>query len=211
VAVYFGTCALLMYLIMIANNNYYRNRTFFYLLTFCFFVSLTLIKNEGIAMLVVLFFATSLIKFYKGELRKNIKTLLFLSLSFLPIILWKLFCYSEGIENDYINSSILSNLLPRVGDISNYKLIGYFLLLNEKFLMALSFFLFSFWLRKNNKIFSFVFIISAIYIFILFIIYLSTPYDFYWQLDSSAARVIRSISFLLAFFGIYNLKDYKKI
>ena len=45
VAVYFGTCALLMYLIMIANNNYYRNRTFFYLLTFCFFVSLTLIKN----------------------------------------------------------------------------------------------------------------------------------------------------------------------
>ena len=122
-----------------------------------------------------------------------------------------MFCYSEGIENDYINSSILSNLLPRVGDISNYKLIGYFLLLNEKFLMALSFFLFSFWLRKNNKIFSFVFIISAIYIFILFIIYLSTPYDFYWQLDSSAARVIRSISFLLAFFGIYNLKDYKKI
>ena len=98
-----------------------------------------------------------------------------------------------------------------VEDISNYKLIGYFLLLNEKFLMALSFFLFSFWLRKNNKIFSFVFIISAIYIFILFIIYLSTPYDFYWQLDSSAARVIRSISFLLAFFGIYNLKDYKRI
>ena len=211
VAVYFGTCALLMYLIMIANNNYYRNRTFFYLLAFCFFSSLTLIKNEGIAMLVVLFFAASLIKLYKGELRKNIKTLLFLSLSFLPIILWKLFCYSEGIENDYINSSILSNLLPRIGDINNYKLIAYFLLLNEKFLIALSFFLVSFWLRKNNIIFSFVFIISAIYIFILFIIYLSTPYDFYWQLDSSAARVIRSISFLLAFFGIYNLKDYKRI
>ena len=193
-----------MYLINITNNNYYRNRTFFYLLTFCFFSSLTLIKNEGIAMLVVLFFAASLIKLYKGELRKNIKTLLFLSLSFLPIILWKLFCYSEGINSfnwhsgniQIFHNTMLSNLLPRIGDINNYKLIAYFLLLNEKFLIALSFFLVSIWLRKNNIIFSFVFIISAIYIFILFIIYLSTPYDFYWQLDSSAARVIRSISFL---------------
>ena len=47
-----------------------------------------------------------------------------------------------------------------------------------------------------------------IYIFILFLIYLSTPFDFYWQLDSSAARVVKSLSFLLAFFGLYNLKDY---
>ena len=210
VAFYFGSSAFLMYLIMFENNDHYKNRPIFYLLAFCFFISLTLIKNEGIAMLVVLFFATFLIKLYKGELRKDIGKLLLLSISFVPIILWKLFCYSEGIENDYINSSILTNLLPRLSDLGNYKLIAYFLLLNEKFLIALSFFLVSFWITKNNKIFSFVFIISVIYIFILFIIYLSTPYDFYWQLDSSASRIIRSVSFLLAFFGIYNLKDYKR-
>jgi len=210
VAFYFGSSAFLMYLIMFENNDHYKNRPIFYLLAFCFFISLTLIKNEGIAMLVVLFFATFLIKLYKGELRKDIRKLLLLSISFVPIILWKLFCYSEGIENDYINSSILTNLLPRLSDLGNYKLIAYFLLLNEKFLIALSFFLVSFWITKNNKIFSFVFIISVIYIFILFIIYLSTPYDFYWQLDSSASRIIRSVSFLLAFFGIYNLKDYKR-
>ena len=217
VAVYFGTCALLMYLIMITNNNYYRNRTFFYLLAFCFLVSLTLIKNEGIAMLVVLFFATSLIKFYKGELRKNIKTLLFLSLSFLPIILWKLFCYSEGINSfnwhsgniQIFHNNMLSNLLPRVGDVSNYKLIGYFLLLNEKFLITLTLFILSSWITKNKDLFSFVAIISVVYIFVLFIIYLSTPLDFYFQLVSSAARIMKSPSFLLAFFAVYNFKNYK--
>ena len=209
VAFYFGSSAFLMYILMFENNDYYKNRLIFYLLAFCFFSSLTLIKNEGIAMLVVLFFATSLIKFYKGELRKNIKTLLFLSLSFLPIILWKLFCYSEGIENDYINSSILSNLLPRVGDISNYKLIGYFLLLNEKFLITLTLFILSSWITKNKDLFSFVAIISVVYIFVLFIIYLSTPLDFYFQLVSSAARIMKSPSFLLAFFAVYNFKNYK--
>ena len=43
------------------------------------------------------------------------------------------------------------------------------------------------------------------YILILFAIYLSTPLDFYFQLDSSAARVIKSLSFLLGLFGLYNL------
>jgi len=46
-------------------------------------------------------------------------------------------------------------------------------------------------------------------VFILFFIYLSTPFDFYWQLDSTAARVIKSLSFLLAFFGLYNLSNGK--
>ena len=168
-------------------------------------------------MLVVLFFATSLIKFYKGELRKNIKTLLFLSLSFLPIILWKLFCYSEGINSfnwhsgniQIFHNTMLSNLLPRVGDVSNYKLIGYFLLLNEKFLITLTLFILSSWITKNKDLFSFVAIISVVYIFVLFIIYLSTPLDFYFQLVSSAARIMKSPSFLLAFFAVYNFKNYK--
>ena len=36
-----------------------------------------------------------------------------------------------------------------------------------------------------------------------------TPYDFFWQLDSTAARLIRSVSFTVAFFGLYNLRTYK--
>ena len=209
VAIYFGSSAFLMYLLFIADSNFYRNRLIFYLLAFCFFVSLTLIKNEGVALLLVLFATTFLIKLYKGELKKHIFKLIFLFISFLPLILWKFFCYSEGIGNDYINTNILLNLLPRLADLNNYVMISYFLFLNEKFLMALIFFLGSFWIKFDKELFSYIFIITSMYIFILFIIYLSTPYDFYWQLNSSAARVIRSLGFLLAFFGLYNLRIVK--
>ena len=208
-AIYFGLSAFLMYLLFIIDTNFFKNRLLFYLLAFCFFVSLTLIKNEGIALLFILFTATFLIKLYKGELREAISKLVFLSISFLPIILWQLFCYSKGIGNDYINTNILLNLLPRLDDINNYKLISYFLFLNEKFFIALIFFLVSFWVKPNKELFSFVSIVIIMYIFILFFIYLSTPYDFYWQLNSTAARLIRSLSFLLAFFGLYNFRTYK--
>ena len=211
VAIYFGTSAFLMYFLIIADNSFYKKKLFLFLIAFCFFVSLTLIKNEGTALLFTLFVTTFLIKLYKRELRKDISKLIFLSISFIPIILWNLFCYSKGIGNDYVNTNILLNLLPRLDDLNNYKLISYFLFLNEKFLIALIFFIVSFWVHPNKELFSFVTIITTMYIFILFFIYLSTPFDFYWQLDSSAARVIRSLSFLLAFFGLYNLKNYKII
>jgi len=209
VAIYFGLSALLMYLLIIVDNNFYRNRLLFYLLAFCFFVTLTLIKNEGIALLFILFTTTFLIKLYKGQLRKDISKLIILSISFLPIILWKFFCYSKGIGDHYINTNILLNLLPRAVDLNNYKLILYFLFLNEKFLIALIFFLVSFWIKFNKELFNFIIIVAAMYIFTLFFVYLATPYDFYWQLNSTAARVIKTLSFSLAFFGLYNLNNYR--
>jgi hypothetical protein len=209
VAIYFGISAFLMYLLFVLDSNFYRNRLIFYLLAFCFFTSLTLIKNEGAALLLVLFITVFLIKLYNGELKKDIFKLLFLCISFLPIIFWKFFCYSKGIGNDYINTNILLNLLSRLDDLNNYITISYFLFLNEKFLFALIFFFISFWIKIDKKLFSFIFIVTLMYILILFIIYLSTPYDFYWQLNSSAARVIRSLSFLLAFFALYNIKIAK--
>ena len=210
VAIYFGLSAFLMYLLFFIDTNFFKNRLLFYLLAFCFFISLTLIKNEGIALLFILFATTFFIKLYKGELRKDISKLVFLSISFLPIVLWKLFCYSNEIGTyKYYNANMLLNLLARLDDLNNYKLISYFLFLNEKFLIALIFFIVSFWIKLDKELFSFILIVTVMYIFILFFIYLSTPFDFYWQLNSTAARVIRSLSFLLAFFGLYNLRNYK--
>ena len=208
-AIYFGSSTLLMYLLVIADTHFYYKKLFYYLMAFCFFVSLTLIKNEGTALLIILFATTFLIKLYKGELRKDISRLVFMSFSFLPIILWKLFCYSNGISNYIFETNILLNLLPRLDDLNNYKLILYFLLLNEKFLFSFIFFLISFWINRNKELFSFVSIVSIVYIFILLFIYLSTPLDLYFHLNSSAARVIKSLSFLMAFFGLYNLSNHK--
>lgn len=206
---YFCLSAFLMYILIVDDTNQYKNRLLYFLITICFFVSLTLIKNEGIALLSILFATTFLVKIYRGELGKDISKLFFLSISFLPIILWKFFCYSKGIGNEFINTNILINLLPRLDDLRNYQLISYFLFLNEKFIICLIFFLISFWMKWNKELFVFVFILATVYSFILFFIFLSTPYDLYFHLNSTAARVIKTLSFLLIFFGSYNLSYHK--
>ena len=209
VAVYFCLSTFLMYLLIVSENNFFKKKIIFYLIAFCFFTTLTLIKNEGIVLLLILFVVTFLIKLYKGHLKNDIIKLIYLSFSFTPIILWKLFCYSKGIGNDYINSNILLNILPRLYEIENYKLISYFLLLNEKFIYSLVFFLATFWIKWNTELFRFISFIALSYIFILFFIFLSTPYDLHWQLASTATRVIKSLSFLFAFFGLYNLRNWR--
>jgi len=69
-AVYFGASAFLMYILFINEFDFYRKKIFFYLIAICFFTSLTLIKNEGVVLLLILFITIFLIKLYKGELRK---------------------------------------------------------------------------------------------------------------------------------------------
>ena len=209
VAVYFCLSTFLMYLLIVSENNFFKKKVIFYLIAFCFFTTLTLIKNEGIVLLLILFVVTFLIKLYKGNLKNDIIKLIYLSFSFIPIILWKLFCYSKGIGNDYINSNILLNILPRLYEIENYKLISYFLLLNEKFIYSLVFFLATFWIKWNTELFRFISFIALSYIFILFFIFLSTPHDLQWQLESAVVRVVKSLSFLLAFFGLYNLRNWR--
>ena len=145
----------------------------------------------------------------KKELSKDTSKLILLLFSFFPIIFWELFCYSKGLGYEFLHTNIIINLLARSEDSNNYKLISYFLLLNEKFLITFTFFLLSCWIKWNKEIFSFVSIVSITYILILFFIYLTTPYELYFQLNSTAARVIKSLSFFLAFFGLYNLRNYK--
>ena len=111
-------------------------------------------------------------------------------------------------DNHHINIDL--NILSRFYDLDNYKLIAYFVLLNEKFVICLMFFLLSFWVNWNKEIFTFITIAILLYIFILFIVFLSTPFDFYMQLDSTAARVVRTLNFSLAFFGLYNLNEKMK-
>ena len=138
VAIYFGLSAFLMYLLMVNTDNFYKNKTLLYYIAFCFFVSLTLLKDEGAALLLILFVTTFLIKIFKSKLKKDILKLIFLSFSFLPIILWKLFCYSKGMVSPHISMDV--DILPRFYDLDNYKLVAYFILLNEKFVICLAFF-----------------------------------------------------------------------
>ena len=208
VAVYFSLSAFLIYTLILEKNYNLERKKILYYVAFCFFSILTLIKNEGSVLLLILFAAVLLISLFTQNLKKNIYILFFFSLSFLPIIAWKLFCFNNNIGYvEYYNFDILSNLIPRLYELKNFQLVFYFLLLNEKFLICLILFLFSFWINRDKKLFYFIIISSAMYLFILLFIFLSTPYDLFWQLNSTAARVIRSLSLLLSFFALYNLRS----
>ena len=204
-AVYFTLSSLLFYIIFFSNLYNYKNNYLTNLIGICFIITLTLIKNEGFVLALIIFASTFIIKLLNKNLKKNIKKLLILSFSFIPIILWKYFCFLNGIENDYINSNFFVNLLPRISDFENIKLIGYFIFLNEKFLISLVFLSIVFWIKKNSNLLIYVFTINLLYILIISLIFLATPVDFYFQLDSAAARIVKSINFCLAFFALYNL------
>ena len=204
-AIYFGISAFILYLLTISDLSF-EKKNIYYLIAFCFFVALTLIKSEGLALLLILFITSIIVNIYQSRFKRNISTIFILLLSFTPIILWKLFCYNKGIGIHYIfESNFFHNFSLRYDNLENYKLVAYFLLLNEKFIVTLLFFLFTFWINQSRILFFYVSMICISYILILFAIYLSTPLDFYFQLDSSAARVIKSLSFLLGLFGLYNL------
>jgi len=210
IAIYFSLCAFLMYFLFISENLKFKNKSIYYFIAFCFFTTLTLIKNEGIVMLLILFFVTFCFKLHKGDIKKEIHKLFYLSFSFIPIILWKYFCFIKGTGTYYGDADIIANFISRIGYIENYKLIAYFLFLNEKFLICMTFFLIALWINRNLELFSYVFLILFLYILVLFITFLSTPVDFYFQLDSAASRIVRSLNFLLAFFGLCSF-NYKKI
>ena len=138
---------------------------------------------------------------------ENMLVIICLSTSFIPIFLWKYFCYSNGIFNEHINSGFIINLLSRIEEFGNYILIFKFLLFNEKFLFCLLFFLFSFWFNRNKELFAFVSIILGFYILLIFTIFLATPVDLYFQLNSSAARIVKTLTFSFGFFALYNLNN----
>ena len=207
IAIYFCLSAYLMYDLVISKNKNTYKSIINYFIAFCFFITLTLIKNEGLALLLILFFVTVCNCFLNKKITEKMLVIICLSTSFIPIFLWKYFCYSNGIFNEHINSGFIINLLSRIEEFGNYILIFKFLLFNEKFLFCLLFFIFSFWFNRNKELFAFVSIILGFYILLIFTIFLATPVDLYFQLNSSAARIVKTLAFSFGFFALYNLNN----
>ena len=95
-AMYFCISAFLMYFLFFINNKYNKKIFVLYLIAFCFFTTLTLIKNEGSILLLIIFGTTFAIKIYQRDLKNNfvqLTILLFSSLGLLtntPIMLFSI-------------------------------------------------------------------------------------------------------------------------
>jgi len=206
VAIYFSFSSYLVYDIFVNKQN-----SFYYLLiAFCFFVILSLLKNEGIIMVAILLTITIIINISKKNFLQNYKKIIFLLLSIIPFLIWKITCINYNVKNDVINYDVLNFLINKILDYNSFKLIFKFLILDTKFILSIIFILIAFNFTKNKKIFYFSLSVVMAYLFSLFMVYLITPYDLTWHLLSSASRLIMSPTFLFIFFGLLQIY-YKKM
>ena len=85
------------------------------------------------------------------------------------------------------------------------------MIFNDKFLISVIFFIFTYFYSSNKSFFAYVFTIITIYTLILYIVYLSTPLDLEWHLNSSATRVVKPMALFLFIFGVYNINSKNKV
>ena len=199
VALYFVSSVIIIY-----NFKNLNNDIFYQCLILIFFlIILSLLKAEGTVLLLCSFIG-SMFTFYKKKyLCKNLIILFFVSI--IPVLIWNYFCIYNNIGNTNSNNIFnINDFTNRILYLKNYILIFEYLLLNEKFLFSLTVFLVSTIYIKNKDILIYVSSISLIYILFLFILYLSTPLDLEWHLNS-ANRIIKPIALFLSIFSLYSI------
>ena len=199
VALYFVSSLIIIYNLKNLNSD-----IFYQCLTLIFFlIILSLLKVEGIVLLLCSFIGSVLTFYKKKYLCKNLIISFFVSI--IPVLIWNYFCIYNNIGNTNSNYIFdINDFNNRILYLKNYILIFEYLLLNEKFLFSLIVFLVSTIYIKNKDILIYVSSISLIYILFLFIVYLSTPLDLEWHLNS-ANRIIKPIALFLSIFSLYSI------
>jgi hypothetical protein len=198
ISIYFLTSLILTYeIIYIKDYN-----TFKIIIIFFNNIILSLLKFEGTVM-VFLFILIYLFYFILGK-KIELKKLLLLKISIIPSIMW--FLYSSYINkvfqlND--NSFSIKNLFFRIENLESLILIISFFLSDQKFLLSIIFYICFFLKVKNRNLFYLTTSIIIFYIIILIVVYLSTNFDLFWHLNSSANRVIKPIIFVLFTVPLY--------
>ena len=199
VALYFVSSVIIIYNLKNLNNDIFYQC----LILIFFLIILSLLKAEGTLLLLCSFIGSMFIFYKKKYLCKNLIISFFVSI--IPVLIWNYFCIYNNIGNTNSNNIFnINDFTNRILYLKNYILIFEYLLLNEKFLFGLIVFLVSTIYIKNKDILIYVSSISLIYILFLFIVYLSTPLDLEWHLNS-ANRIIKPIALFLSIFSLYSI------
>ena len=220
VAMYFVSNCVIIYNLFLEDHLLYgkdkveinRNKiTLFFTGIFCGII-LSLLKNEGFVIIILLLISAFLFKIYlKKKIKKN--EVIFGILVLLPAFTWKFLTIYHGIYPTMIGASISSDLIGlnsfdrailRLGEIDSYKLVFKYLVLNEKFIIAFLIFFFCIYknFQTNKLLYIFVITNALLYYILLYIVFFQTPADLSWHLNSSATRVMPSITMILIFFSI---------
>ncbi len=216
VAMYFVSFSMVVFILFFEKNINFKksknSRLFFITSGICLGIILSLLKNEGFVLILLIFITTIFLKVLE-KIKFKFEDIIFWIIIFTPIIIWKFLTLYNGIqprimgfgfENAMYSQSLFERFFIRLSVMQNYKLIFSNLLINEKLIISILIFIYCFAkMFKKNKLL-FIFIISNVisYYILLYFIYLSTPHDLAWHLNSSH-RVLITIVLALTFFSIY--------
>ena len=202
IALYFVASVLIVY--KIASEKYEKENKIFYLILFLFFSTLSLSKNEGIVIVLVILLSSFLID---GIYKKKINHKLWLTtvVSLVPILFWKYLVIRNNIITEFIQYDPVSRIVTRITNVEDVLNIILYIINNEKLIFSLIIFIFFAYKRFeiNKKLIFFVLIIFLLYFSILIGSFLLTPKDLLWQLAASSTRVYIPLVLLLSYFSIF--------
>ena len=177
---------------------------------FSFLIILSLLKHEGLVLILIIFMQIFLIGIIKKNLFKNLNFKILLILSLIPILMWKYIVFNNGITNIHLNSQSLFFFNERILSLETYILIIRYFFTSYSLLFSILFLICTSIISKNTLITKYAFSSGFIYIFLVLLVNLFSGLDFKWALSTSFNRVISMpVCYTFSFFALYQIKLYK--
>ena len=197
-----GYLALYFSIAVLLTGRYIKqSQTIDVISAFCCLIVLLYIKNEGALLGIIGIFSTTLIILAKKKFISarqgfltNWRYYLVGLMALLPFVIWDLYKRQWGISNDLEvgTTQFFSRIATRLSD-GLYQLIvvnlfkqaaGSLLLLGSLYIVSIAQ---KKWIVKESLP---ALCVAFIYTIALFIVYLSTPYDLLWHLNTSIERTM---------------------
>jgi len=202
IALYFTASVLIVYKIL--SQKYEKEKKTFYLMLFLFFSILSLSKNEGIVIVLVILLSGTLINIiYKKEINYKLWLITFVSL--IPVLFWKYLVIKNNIITEFMQYDPINRIVSRATNAEDVFNIILYTIKNEKLVFSLIIFTFFAYKKfeNNRKLIFFVLINFLLYFSILIGSFLLTPKDLLWQLAASSTRIYIPLVLLLTYFSIF--------
>ena len=206
IAIYFSFCIYLFYELFFEE----KNDKIDYLILFCFLTILSLLKNEGFVLTLIVLSLIPIKNFIDKKSILKLDKKNFLYLSILPYLIWKLISISKGVGTDVVDGAKFERIYDFKILIDSLLLIFKSLFLNFKFLLSLIVLILSFYFFKNKRLLKITLYCSVIYVLILILIYTLTPHNLEWHLNTSSRRVMMTVYYIIIFTSAVSFyKNYK--
>lgn len=159
-------------------------------------------KNEGLALALLLLVIFAALAAAQRSLKPLRLALILGVLSLVWAIAWALACRASGIVVD-LGPGALPRLLSRLADLDSHALILGELIAARPLLICIVIATVGLTLaRQRLRESALPLLTMALYLVVLYAVYLSTPNDLQWHLTSSASRVLQTVELVLVFVGL---------